>query len=184
MSAVLLRSADHVHELADDRESAFWVLTWVLLRYTQHNLSPDDLAERMTIFDQTLWIHGTVSGGTLKTLALFEKTDLSEVQFTGRPGLRKLINSLAHTFSFRYKRKPSEEASDRNMNRVGISSFSVLDSISEEQLAALKGDPQWLVRTLRDATSNGDWPTNDGPVKQKVGSIWLGSRKYQGNGVS
>ena len=126
MSAILLRNADHVHELADDRESAFWVLTWVLLRYTQHNLSPDDLAERMSIFDEMLWIDGTASGGDLKMLAHLEKIDISEVQFAGRPGLPKLINNLAHIFSLRYRRKHSEEVFGRNMDSVAVSSFNVL----------------------------------------------------------
>ncbi|KAF9514248.1 hypothetical protein BS47DRAFT_1343410, partial [Hydnum rufescens UP504] len=47
ISARLLISPSLPHELADDRESAFWVLLWVSLRYTNYNLSPDELARRL-----------------------------------------------------------------------------------------------------------------------------------------
>jgi hypothetical protein len=181
MSANLLRNADHLHELADDRESAYWVLIWVLLRYTQHNLSPDKLAERMSTFDETLWMDGTASGGNLKVVALLYKSE--QVEFADRPGLRELINNLADIFFVRYRGKPSEKAF-KSKKLLSATFLSEADSNYEMDVASLKSDPQWLVRTLRDATSNGDWPTNDGPVKQEVGSIGPGNRKYQGDGTS
>ena len=84
------------------------------------------------------------------------------------------------------KEKPSEKALKwkRKKNETGASSSSSQDSNYEEQLATLKSGPHWLVRTLREATEDGDWPTNDGPVKQVVGSIEPQSRKYQDDGVS
>jgi len=64
--ARLLMAPSLVHELADDPESAFWVLLWLLLRYTEHNLSPDELADDLRMFDKTHWVNGASKGGNLK----------------------------------------------------------------------------------------------------------------------
>ncbi|KAF8868611.1 hypothetical protein CPB85DRAFT_1447904 [Mucidula mucida] len=38
-----------VHTLDDDRESAFWVLLYVALRYLKHDMSPNDLYDRLRL---------------------------------------------------------------------------------------------------------------------------------------
>ena len=108
----------------------------------------------------------------------------SGVQFAERPGLRDLISNLADIFSIRYRRKPSEETS-KSKKVLGASFLSAADSFYEMDVATLKSDPQWLVQTLREATSNGDWPTNDRLVKQIVGSMEPGKGwKFQSDGVN
>ena len=37
MSIALLQDEEHEHEILDDRESAFHLLTWSALRYTSHS---------------------------------------------------------------------------------------------------------------------------------------------------
>ncbi|KIM40755.1 hypothetical protein M413DRAFT_56423, partial [Hebeloma cylindrosporum] len=55
MSAAILKNPQKDHEISDDRESAFHVLTWTALCYAKHNKAePKDLREFLSIYDYSI----------------------------------------------------------------------------------------------------------------------------------
>ena len=66
MSVFLLQNNQHVHQILDDQESAFHVLTWSALRYTAHS-HQDDVGPQMKPYDEMdVHCNGGVEGGKLK----------------------------------------------------------------------------------------------------------------------
>ncbi|KIM40752.1 hypothetical protein M413DRAFT_52423, partial [Hebeloma cylindrosporum] len=52
MSAAILVDPEKVHDIRDDRESAFYVLTWTALCYANHNqMDPDHLRKYLGAYD-------------------------------------------------------------------------------------------------------------------------------------
>ena len=81
MSAALLQNNQHVHEILDDWESAFHLLTWSALRYTPH-MKPYD--------EMDVYCNGNVKGGFHKELMIRKPL---EVTFYP-PTLHELIDGL------------------------------------------------------------------------------------------
>jgi hypothetical protein len=117
MSAQLLESPNSVHQMEDDRESAFHVLFWVAMRYSRSHVlvqtpssgNPPSSATQDTPhtgmrkytrqFDEAyIDDSGTVKGGSLKQ-NLFMSNDLSKLKFDGRPQLDALLEELAVAFA-------------------------------------------------------------------------------------
>jgi hypothetical protein len=175
ISARLLITPDLLHELADDRESAFWVLLWVVLRYTKHNLSPAKLAKRLKMFDEADWECGKWSGGDEKAHVLRQARPFENIQFAERPALPELLRDLVRILSVRYKEKPS-------LDNEGIqdpAQVAILDARHNDALAALDST-DWLIKTLRNAASKDGWPINDESSRQIIGDTGPGfRRKYR-----
>jgi hypothetical protein len=82
ISAALLSNKNQMHGLLDDQESALHLLTWIALRYTNHNLGHYDLKSFMDMFDETFISGQGVSGGRLKEHAITSKR-IKCIEFTG-----------------------------------------------------------------------------------------------------
>jgi hypothetical protein len=127
MSAQLLESADSVHQMEDDRESAFHVLLWVAMRYSRSHVlvktpssgNPSssstpgtphtDMRTYTRQFDEAyIDDSGTPRGGCLKR-GLFTSDDVSKLKFDGRPQLSALLGELAEAFRVRYGRAPEPD---------------------------------------------------------------------------
>jgi hypothetical protein len=127
MSAQLLTSPNSVHQMEDDRESAFHVLLWVAMLYSRHHVlvrmpptgNPSSSSMQDTPhtgmrtytrqFDEAyIDDSGTVKGGSLKQ-NLFMSTDLSKLKFDGRPQLDALLEELAVALAVRYERPPEPD---------------------------------------------------------------------------
>jgi len=74
MSVALLqnREHEHEHEILDDRESAFHVLTWSALRYTAHS-HQDNMESYIKPYDEVdVHRNGKVSGGARKSVMIYD----------------------------------------------------------------------------------------------------------------
>ena len=98
MLVFLLQNNQHVHQILDDRESAFHVLTWSALRYTAHS-HQDDVGPQMKPYDE-VDVHrdGGVEGGRLKRDMI--QNGLKVIFHP--PALHKLIDDLRALFDLRY----------------------------------------------------------------------------------
>ena len=98
MSVALLQNTQDVHEILDDRESAFHVLTWSALRYTAHS-SRDDVGSHMKPYDEVdVHRNGGVEGGRLKGYMI-----QNGLKVIFHPSvLHKLIDDLRALFDLRY----------------------------------------------------------------------------------
>ena len=98
MSVALLQNDRHVHEILDDRESAFHVLTWSALRYTAHS-SRDDVGPHMKPYDEAVaYQDGNVEGGSGKKNMI-----QNGLKVIFHPSvLHKLIDDLRALFDLRY----------------------------------------------------------------------------------
>ncbi|KAF8191343.1 hypothetical protein BJ912DRAFT_1098407 [Pholiota molesta] len=108
MSARLLESPSHYHDIEDDRESALYVILWTALRYTKHNHKGSEgttAAVVLEAFDEArIEDSGAVTGGSRKSGFLATKT---RIRFDDRPQLNALIAELCdESFAVRYERDP------------------------------------------------------------------------------
>ena len=98
MSVALLQNTQDVHEILDDRESAFHVLTWSALRYTAHS-SRGDVGPHMKPYDEIdVYCNGNVKGGSGK---MYMIQNGFKVTFHP-PELHNLIDDLRALFDLRY----------------------------------------------------------------------------------
>jgi len=117
MSAVLLNdpSIPHEYECEDDRESAFYVLLGLALRFTRHTPLPkglssagmtsaslpndDDMVLFLRAFDEAYADpSGDVRSGGLKVAYLAGKLLAKGLQFTKCPELDSLVTKLKAVF--------------------------------------------------------------------------------------
>ena len=98
MSVFLLQNNQHVHQILDDRESAFHVLTWSALRYTAHS-HQDDVGPQMKPYDEVdVHRNGDVEEGKLKRDMIQETLQV----IFHPPMLHKLIDNLCALFDLCY----------------------------------------------------------------------------------
>jgi hypothetical protein len=105
----LLKEPGLEHQLADDLESFFWVLLWVSLRYTSHNLSPELLSECLAAFDQVFLTES--SGGLSKSEMLVARRIPDHVKFLSK-ALNPIFKELSDMFAIRYKPTPTTAEND------------------------------------------------------------------------
>ncbi|KAF9520319.1 hypothetical protein BS47DRAFT_1335924 [Hydnum rufescens UP504] len=194
ISISLLLNTSRRHELADDRESALWVLLWVLLRYSRHNLSASELSDLLLIFDESRWLDETVRGGKGKRDFLVSDIPSNTVQFVDRPVLNPLIRHLSETFAVRYQLEPSAEDIEA-YNEVlpliethrspGNRLLETLVVHRRKKAMSALSKSRWLVDALREATSKDGWPSEDRAVAQTIGGGGQGSgQKRKRDGAS
>uniref|UniRef100_A0A0W0GB29 Protein kinase domain-containing protein n=1 Tax=Moniliophthora roreri TaxID=221103 RepID=A0A0W0GB29_MONRR len=111
MSAKLLMTpTPDTHELADDLESFYHVLTWVTLRYTPHGLDDGKLVELIYRYFDDSWFDaasGKTRGGQLKRAYLTQREMRNAELPQGE--LAQLIDDLAILLRIRYEDSPSAE---------------------------------------------------------------------------
>ncbi|KAA1475189.1 hypothetical protein DENSPDRAFT_841929 [Dentipellis sp. KUC8613] len=100
MSLRRLRDPTWRHEAVDDRESVFWVLLWLALKYGVHSLALDTLGSHLRrVFDDCILMDGHYTGGDGKDL-LLDKRNLDEyLPTTFSPdGLQNTLKKLHRIF--------------------------------------------------------------------------------------
>ncbi|KAF9270575.1 hypothetical protein L218DRAFT_983055 [Marasmius fiardii PR-910] len=110
VSAKLLGLDAAEHELADDIESYFYVLSWQVLKYAQHKMDINKVIYTIaTVYEDVLpQIEDTPPrGGEGKKLSLgSQEMSRLEVESTA---LHELLSTLEKVLRFRYESEPSEE---------------------------------------------------------------------------
>lgn len=157
MSVRLLEDSTKVNELADDRESCFYVLTWTALRFTKYTIKKGSLKTLLNPFNELVEDGGIVSGGNLKRDSLRDKKIENSVEFDDRPYLDKLIAELSNIFVARYDNLPQQF--------MGTTLHDSLEHHIKERIEELN-KRGWLVNTFRKYLDPDFWPTSDIAVKQ------------------
>ena len=156
MSVALLQNNRHVHEILDDRESAFHVLTWSALRYTAHSRH-DNMGSLMDPYDEVKvdW-YGNVKRGSGKRDMIRQPL---EVTFYP-PALHNLIEDLHTWFEERYRvvkrnaRFPQGPKNFPNANDVAN------DAAQHDELCEVMRAQGTLVAIFRQWLAE-DWPEDD-----------------------
>ena len=160
MSVGLLEDSTKVNELADDRESCFYVLTWMALKFTKHTIKKGSLKTLLNPFNELDEDGGIISGGNLKRDSLREMKIEKSVEFNDRPYLDKLIAELTKIFVARYDHLPGSD--------MEPTLSEALIRHRKERMEALNRRG-WLVETFRHHLDPDFWPTSDIAVKQSTG---------------
>jgi hypothetical protein len=93
--------AHHFHDLQDDQESFFWVLSWVALRFVSHVMGPQGLAGLLGGLDERFV--GEVGQGGLQKRDLLTGVRFLELEFTNCLNLQSLIATLVDMLQLRYR---------------------------------------------------------------------------------
>ena len=156
MSVALLQNTQDVHEILDDRESAFHVLTWSALRYTAHS-SRDDVGPHMKPYDEVdVYCNGNVKGGFRKELMILKPL---EVTFYP-PELHNLIDELRRWFHERYRiLEPDVEIPLGEGTGAKIAITDNLDAAKtrHDRVCEAMRQRDTLVRVFRQKLASGDW---------------------------
>ena len=158
MSVALLQDEEHKHEILDDRESVFHVLTWSALRYTPHS-HQDDVEPYLKPYDEVLAHRdGTVTGGTLKKDMI--RSPLRVTFYP--PALHALIEELCAWFDERY-RVLQRRSLIFSVERGG----EYFDAIKahHHKFCEMMRENGSLVRVFRQSLASGDW-SNDGVAQE------------------
>ncbi|KAF8191328.1 hypothetical protein BJ912DRAFT_297438 [Pholiota molesta] len=150
MSANLLKYSSTHHTLLDDRESAFYVLLWVALRYTQTEAAPGSTYTPQDVlrgFDECYESFGNVGRyeGGYRKRSLLSQYQKEGIIFTERAELHSLMVELAQVLVVRYDRKPTAEA-------IADFSLMAIDAISmkTERMSIRK---RWISLKIRVGSS-------------------------------
>ncbi|KAG7085459.1 hypothetical protein E1B28_003020 [Marasmius oreades] len=110
MSAKLLANTSApVHELADDLESFYHVLVWVVLRFTPHPMAKRDLMELLQAwFDEAHARTGDVHVGGKQKGMYFESSYIRTKSQLPEGELRNLIVDLEAVLRIRYAEQPQK----------------------------------------------------------------------------
>ena len=158
ISANILQSPVPVaHTLADDMESAFWVLLYEVLLYLKHPTDPLVLRKRMQLIfsDNTRLVTGSVVGGYEKLNVLTQCTmDNSDwIVNLDKPGVNELLNELGKVFHRRYRK-----VSDLRFNLDDLGGPWFRNHLRD---AARKMEPHCLTPTGLKSPTNDSTPPND-----------------------
>jgi len=179
MSAAILQEPRKVHDICDDRESAFHVLTWTALCFGNHNKTqPDRLRQYLKQYDYYYSAGQFTKGGELKIHALLQAVLANEVTFN--PPLDRLIKDLTDHLRVRYFQiEPSdlETLEDAEKWITQLEQGSGDTKLQLEMFRRMRASNpaykftknlerlerrNWLVETLRTHLAQSDWPLNDG----------------------
>ena len=101
MSIAIIQDPEKIHDIRDDRESAFYVLTWTALCYASHDEThPDHLGEYLATYNYSYPGGKYTKGGELKMLSLLQGILSNEVTFNAP--FNRLIGDLTAHFRVRY----------------------------------------------------------------------------------
>ena len=156
MSVALLQNTQDVHEILDDRESAFHVLTWSALRYTAHS-SRDDVGPHLMPYDEAIaYRSGAVEGGTGKGYMI--QNGLKVIFHP--PELHELIDELRRWFCERYRiLEPDVEIPLGEGTGTKIAITDNLDAAKTRHHRLCKAMRQrdTFIRVFRQKLASGDW---------------------------
>ncbi|KAL5526900.1 hypothetical protein ACEPAF_8627 [Sanghuangporus sanghuang] len=109
--ALLASPKTKIHDYADDLESFLHTLTFTLVRFSTSSLDSDELSYFLEMFDEEKeHSDGRARGGRVKGLRLLaEGGYVANLDFPGRPRLRKLLLDFSRLFRSVYTYDPTEE---------------------------------------------------------------------------
>ncbi|KAL5485700.1 hypothetical protein ACEPAI_6741 [Sanghuangporus weigelae] len=108
--ALLASPKTKVHDYADDLESFLHTLTFTLVRFSTSSLGSDELSYFLEMFDEEKeHSDGRARGGSVKGFRLAAGGYVANLDFPGRPRLRKLLLDFSRLFRSVYTYDPTEE---------------------------------------------------------------------------
>ncbi|KAK7030390.1 hypothetical protein VNI00_014134 [Paramarasmius palmivorus] len=153
MSAQLLLGTSKRHTRADDLESFFYVLCWLTLNYTSHNIAPNDVEKFMKLWFDFRLIEregGASGGGDIKWQGIVARV-MKRANLPEGP-LRQLICTFEDLLAVRYVVAPPTPA-DRATYAIIVESTKHLPSPQREDV--LKSQAVWQYDT--DIRNLEDW---------------------------
>ena len=201
MSAAILQDTEKIHDICDDRESAFQVLTWTALCYGHHSKAqPDCLRQYLKQYDFNYSAGQFIKGGELKRDALLQAVLANEVTFN--PPLDRLIKDLIDHLRVRYI---LIESSDMEILDDATKWIAQLEQGSDDTKLQLEmlwrmraSNPaykftknleqlqrrSWLVETMRMHLAQSDWPLNDHKARVQGLHLICNSKKRPAIGTT
>jgi len=172
IAARLLQARESAaHTPADDWESFFHVLSWVILRFTKHGLTSAELTNELReTYDSSYLDSGKVYGGVNKRSRIKSRFICTDAQIPPGP-LLDLLKDLVDVCAVCYENAPPREEQDeydlllqelggnpsltRLLTKLPIKAYNH----RKEKLKA-----SWMLGRFRDAVKSGSW---DGPEGQR-----------------
>lgn len=166
IAARLLQTREPVvHSPADDWESFFHVLSWVVLRFTKHGLSPAELTHELrSTYDAAYLDDGKVYGGGIKKSSIKSRFISTHARIPSGP-LLDLLKDLVDVCAVRYEDAPSgkdqqnydvllqhEVARDPSLMRF-LAKHPVKDYYDRKE----RLNASWMLGRFRDAVDSGTW---------------------------
>ncbi|KAF9259847.1 hypothetical protein L218DRAFT_1003365 [Marasmius fiardii PR-910] len=155
MSSRLLSAEpeEHVPQLiADDHESFYHVLCWLILRHGKHQLSEIEVVNWLErIFDEVFYDSGMILGGNGKFSAL--RSLKMEMAKLDKGPTTELVLDLEKTFRVRYIEVPSEETL-REVDAIVRSGKGFPESLFEARIWQIKQgqlEHGWVVNRFKVA---------------------------------
>ena len=161
------------HTPADDWESFFHVLSWVVLRFTKHGLSSAQLTKELeNTYDDSYMDGGKVYGGGNKERCIISRFMASRAQIPPGP-LLDLLGDLVDVCAVRYEDPPSTEDEEEYKRFLQhVTQDSSLEPFAanlvfkryqdrKENLNAL-----WMLGRFREAVNSQSWDM--GPEGQRI----------------
>jgi hypothetical protein len=165
MSAKVLSDSEHIQGIEDDRESAFYVLTWTALKYSRHDLLKD-FKFILDIYEEVYTVDGRSEGGRLKRDML---TQSFPVKFSNSR-LNALIQEIRNVLAVRYKEALTDvliEVYNRMLKANPEDAIhNPVHTIMEAKQRISR--PSWLVETFRRHLGFDDWPEDDKAEKNPM----------------
>ena len=159
-----------MHTPADDWESFFHVLSWVVLRFTRHGLTQAKLTNDLRDnYDRSYMDTGEIQGGQNKKEKIISRYMSTDAKIPPGP-LLDLLKDLVDVCAVRYEDPPPGEAQERYellLQLVDPSFASVLvdNPVKLYNDRKKKLDASWMLERFRDAANSGAWDL--GPEGQR-----------------
>jgi len=141
-----------VHEILDDRESAFHVLTWSALRYTAHS-SRDDVGPHLIPYDEAIaYLNGAVKGGTGKRDMIQNGLKI----IFHPPALHNLIEDLRILFRERYRELTGDTQTFPLSNESPSQIYAAVEAEHHKRCEAMKARGAFEF-VFRRRLASGNW---------------------------
>ncbi|ESK86363.1 hypothetical protein Moror_5010, partial [Moniliophthora roreri MCA 2997] len=148
MSAKLLLGKATCHKRADDLESFFHVLCWVLLKHGPHSLTATKVVERLNQnYDYVMISEGRSIGGTHKETSLRSRA-MRDPEMVSDVCLKKLLVDFEDLVAVRYDHAPSNE--DREQYDKIAARMQYDDALLDRQ-------PVWKYDKFLERLEDWDW---------------------------
>jgi hypothetical protein len=167
ISARLLQARESVaHTPADDWESFFHVLSWIVLRFTRHGLNPAQLTDELrSTYDGSYVDGGKVYGGENKKKSIKSRFISSDAQVPPGP-LLDLLKDLVDVCAIRYEDPPSSEDQEEYKLFLQDGRDTKYHPCKRYQERTEKLKASWMLDRFREAANSQAWDM--GPEGQRV----------------
>jgi len=165
IAARLLQARESAaHTPADDWESFFHVLSWVVLRFTKHGLTSAELTNELrNTYDDSYFDGGKVYGGWNKMKSIISRFVSSKAQIPPGP-LLDLLKDVVDVCAVRYEDPPSNE--DQEEYQLFLQDvaqdpllvrFATKYPVKRYQERTEKLKALWMLKRFREAANSQAW---------------------------